>query len=218
MKILALYGFGGLGHEILELANQINIKSFQWDKIVAVNDFIPETVIDGTEVYPFNVLREKYTPEEMEVCICLGEPLYRERMYEKVKACGYRLTALIHPDVHVPESSVVGEGCIISDGVYLSVNTRVSENALINVHAIIGHDTCIGKHSVISPGVSIGGHCQIGKKVFIAMMVPVKEEIQMEDSSVAGMGAVVVKNVPEGMIVMGNPARVIAKNEGIIFK
>ncbi len=51
----------------------------------------------------------------------------------------------------------------------------------------IGNDVWIGGKAVICPGVTIG------------------------DRSVIGAGSVVTKDVPAGMVVAGNPAKVIRK-------
>ena len=41
----------------------------------------------------------------------------------------------------------------------------------------------------------------------------VKQGVSIGESSVVGMGSVVYNDVPEGMIALGNPARVVRRNE-----
>jgi acetyltransferase-like isoleucine patch superfamily enzyme len=59
----------------------------------------------------------------------------------------------------------------------------------VRLHTRIGRNCFIGGRSIILPGVTVG------------------------DGSIVGAGAVVVRDVPPGTIVAGNPARVI--REGI---
>lgn len=85
-------------------------------------------------------------------------------------------------------------------GVHLGDYVRVSQNALILAHdhyrdeahqyvdTWIGHHVNIGWGAVINPGLTIGNHV------------------------IVGANAVVTKNVPDGCIVAGNPAKVIKVN------
>lgn len=85
-------------------------------------------------------------------------------------------------------------------GVHLGDYVRVSQNALILAHdhyrdeahqyvdTRIGHHVNIGWGAVINPGLTIGNHV------------------------IVGANAVVTKNVPDGCIVAGNPAKVIKVN------
>lgn len=215
--ILALYGYGGLGHEIYELANTINASEHKWGRIIALDDYAEKHYEKGVEIMPFNTMCESYPNNEAQVCICVGEPRIRETLYNKVKAAGYQLPALIHPEVQVPQSSSISQGVLVCDGVYISTEVNIDENVLINVHAVIGHNVTIGMHSVISPNAALAGDVSVGKKGYIAMSVPVKEKIHIGDNAIAGMGSVILRDIPDDMIAMGNPARVIACNDGKIF-
>ena len=55
-KNLAIYGSGGLGHEILELARQVNSKDKRWDNFVFVNTS-PQSFC-GFFVFPVSQLTE----------------------------------------------------------------------------------------------------------------------------------------------------------------
>ena len=60
--------------------------------------------------------------------------------------------------------------------------------------------------------VNIGGGVNIGSEVFIGMGVQIKEGVSIGDNAVVSMGSVVHKNIPPGLIAMGNPARPYLKN------
>lgn len=216
--ILALYGFGGLGHELYEMACQINQKYAQWEKIVAIDDFSHEEMTDNVAVYTYERLKSSYLREQVEISICVGEPQNRKKLYEKVIEDGYKTATLIHPDVHVPSTSKIGQGVIITSGVYISTNVHVEDNVLVNVHCVIGHDVILQRNAVLSPNVALGGNCNIGANSYIGMSVPVKEGIIIGSDTVIGMGSVVLRDIPEGVVAMGNPARAMAKNDHVVFK
>ena len=52
-KILGIYGAGGLGREILELARAINEKELRWDSIVFIDDGDVPTKANGIPVVKY---------------------------------------------------------------------------------------------------------------------------------------------------------------------
>jgi acetyltransferase-like isoleucine patch superfamily enzyme len=100
----------------------------------------------------------------------------------------------------------IAEGCAISlsskldkahpDGVWIGKDTAVSFGAAILTHdyvrrmhlkTIIGERCQIGAHSIIFPGVKIGDGC------------------------IVAAGSVVMRDIPDGCLAGGNPARVMEK-------
>lgn len=86
----------------------------------------------------------------------------------------------------------IGKGCNISSGVHIlthdTVRRCISEGKYDKIDrkpVTIGEHTFIGTNAVIVMGVSIGSHCVIGA------------------------GSVVTRDVPDGVTVVGNPARII---------
>ncbi|MGP4077504.1 maltose acetyltransferase domain-containing protein [Halobacillus sp. K22] len=89
----------------------------------------------------------------------------------------------------------IGANCMMAPGVHIYTNThpvnaeeRISEIEYTKP-VTIGDNVWIGGRAVINPGVSVG------------------------DNSVIASGAVVIKDVPAGVVVGGNPAQVIKELE-----
>ncbi len=101
----------------------------------------------------------------------------------------------LHTRVFVPEYTVLGDGCWLGPGVMVT-NARYPRSEgvkerLIGAH--IGARAIIGANAVLLPGINIG------------------------ERSLVGAGSVVTKDVAPGMVVAGNPARVINQIENIKF-
>ncbi len=53
--------------------------------------------------------------------------------------------------------------------------------------------------------------CFIGKDVWVAPSVSVLNKLSVSKNAPIGMGAVVVKNLEEGQIIVGNPGKPLQK-------
>ena len=60
---------------------------------------------------------------------------------------------------------------------------------------------------LIELGVKAHIAAKIGKNVWIAPQATIRNQVEIGDGAMIGMGAVVTKSVKAGAVVMGNPAR-----------
>ena len=87
----------------------------------------------------------------------------------------------------------IGSDSVISD----DVRIQDSDN-----HRVYEH----GQQKVMTKPILIGNHCWIGKNALIL------KGVTIGDGAIVAAGSVVVKDVPSGCLVAGNPARVIKEN------
>lgn len=211
--VLGIYGGGGLGREVLELAKQINIKKHIWDEIVFIDDYYPKPTLNGIKVLPYSKIDNIYSTESLVISIAIGEPFFRKQIYDIVIGKGYRLATLIHPSIYIPDSTEIQEGATINELSFISCNVKIGSNVYIQPQTLIGHDCIVKDHSVISPCASLAGGCHVGECVFVGMGATVREKVQIGSWSIVGMGSVVGNNLPDEVIALGNPARIFKKNE-----
>lgn len=216
MKILAIFGAGGLGVETLELARIINEKEHTWDGFVFVNngDEVPD--IEGVCVCSVEKAVEKYG-DALEGIIAVGEPTVRKKIvgdFEKYSIKGARI---ISPDVHIPTSTKIGEGVCICTGAYISCNVTIGDNVIISQHAIVGHDVVIDNNVIISATCVLCGMVHVKDNSYIGPGALVKESLTIGEGSVAAIGSVVFKDVKDGELVIGNPARASIRSGEKIF-
>lgn len=114
-------------------------------------------------------------------------------------------------------------GVIIEDNVEVGANTCVDRGALSDtiigegtkidnlVH--VAHNVVVGKHCAIIALSMIGGGAIIGDGAWIAPTACIRDGIIISKQALVGMGAVVTKNVDEGDIVVGVPAKSLKKTE-----
>lgn len=98
----------------------------------------------------------------------------------------------IHSSCFIPELTVLEDGAWIGPGVRIT-NARYPNrpDTKANLEGVtVGRDAVVGAAAVLLPGVRIGAGATVGA------------------------GAVVVRDVPDGAVVVGNPARPIEPSGG----
>lgn len=207
---LYVYGSGGNGCEIVDIAEKINRVERRWQNIYFVDDIREEKYWYGRDVYRFEQMCED--KQGTECVISLGEPVHREALYNKLKSANIQLATLIEPSAIVSDNANIGKGCIIGPNSFVSCNTQLDDNVMLEVQTIVGHDITVGKHSVLSSCTVIGGATRIGTKAFVGLNCTIKDKVSIGNEAIIGMGSSVFKDVDDAMIAMGNPARTLKKN------
>jgi len=204
-----IYGAGGLGLETMDiLLSSINSGIVKQHRCCFLVDDPNETEINGYSVIPFHnsVIGSKVT-------IAVGEPELRSRLAVKCKQKSLELSTLISPHAYVSESAVLESGVIIAPFVSVQASARVSKNVAVNTQAIVGHHVIVLEHAVISSQVNLGGASRVGARSYVGMGALVREQLTIGESSIVGMGSVVHRNIPDGVIALGDPARVAKRND-----
>lgn len=121
-------------------------------------------------------------------------------------------TARIYPSARIwaPWNLRMGEGSCLADQVlcYNVGRVTVGKGATVsqNTHlCTASHDFDGAGHDLIVADISIGPHAWVAADVFVGPGVDIGER------AVALARSVVTKDVPQGMVVAGNPARVLRR-------
>jgi acyl-[acyl carrier protein]--UDP-N-acetylglucosamine O-acyltransferase len=111
---------------------------------------------------------------------------------------------------------VIGNNNVISELVtiqrpYTDNATIIGDNNIIMAHSHIGHDVNIGSNCEICTGSIIGGYAKISNSVKVKLGVTIRNRKVIGKGALIGLGAVVVKDVADNTIVVGNPAKQLIK-------
>ena len=82
----------------------------------------------------------------------------------------------------------------------------------VNRGALIGHRTSIGDYVTIQPGANSAGACPIGEAAYVGRGAVIVDHVEIGSHSVVGAGAVVIRDVPQNVLVVGVPSRVVKEN------
>ena len=138
----------------------------------------------------------------------VGNPASRKLLTDKMAGAGGKLISLISDSAFIGKHDVIiGQGVNIMQGVVITERCRIGNGTLVHVHCSIHHDTVIGEYCELSPGCRILGRAQVGSFVSVGAGAVVLPDKKIGNNAVIGAGAVVTKDVPEGLVVVGVPAK-----------
>ena len=136
----------------------------------------------------------------------------RARVFEQALSMGLKPLTLVHPAACRAKSAEVGAGSQLLAGSVVSVRARLGRNVIVNTGAIVEHDSVLGDHVHVATGAKLGGEVAVGTGAHIGIGASVRQQIVIGGWAVVGAGAVVVRDVPDGMVVVGNPARPLERS------
>ena len=153
--IIAIYGSGGAGKDTLDLLEETPEERAKWEETVLIDDTVPSGEYRSYRRFTFEDLQKTFPPDRVRIVIAVGEPKYREALYNRVKEAGWFMAPpLLHRLAFASESAVLGEGVVLQDGVRVGPEAVLGANTYINHRSMIGHrdHTSVGEHSILSMG------------------------------------------------------------------
>lgn len=85
--------------------------------------------------------------------------------------------------------------------------TEIGNRCVIGPKAHICHNVKIGNDTVVLGDAIVCGGAVIGERVMIGANATVLNKVKIGDEVIVGAGSVVTKDIPDRMIVKGNPGR-----------
>ena len=201
MKI-AIYGPGGFGRELVNIAREALGAGGEPDDLVFVSDSPDEIgrIICGVKVIP---------PQELDcpAVIAIADGAVRRRLAGGITAAS--LVSPLHrrgPDVDV------GEGAIFCDFTMVTASSRIGRHFHGNYYSYVAHDCVVGDFVTFGPRAGCSGNVHIEDDVYVGAGALIRQGVpgrplRIGRGAIIGMGAVVTKDVSAGTTVIGNPAR-----------
>lgn len=137
----------------------------------------------------------------------------RISMIEDLEIPDDRWITFIHPDAYVAPTVKLGVGSVVLANASISPGTVLGKSCRVMIGAVIGHNNKIGNYCFFAASSCTGAYLNIGDGVFISLNATVKEFLTIGNFSTIGMGAVLLKNVGDNEVWVGNPAKLLRSKE-----
>ncbi len=118
-----------------------------------------------------------------------------------------RFATLVHPRAGVSRRAALGHGVCICDGASVAGGVTIGDHVFLGARAVVGHNTIVEDHSVLAAGALLGGLVHAQRACYVGSAAAVRPGVTIGREALVGLGAIVVRDVPEGFVVVGNPAR-----------
>jgi acetyltransferase-like isoleucine patch superfamily enzyme len=124
----------------------------------------------------------------------------------------------------IRENNNIGNNVVVGTNSYLGPDNNIGNNVRIHTGCFI-ESTTLGDNVIVAPHVvftndpyppckicveTVGGAI-VGKNTVIGASATILPGIKIGENCVIGAGSVVTDDIPDGMVAVGNPAKVIKK-------
>ena len=197
-----IIGAGGHAKVIIDilLASNEEINGV-WDENPVIKEVLNQSVVGNFAAFKAGELQP--------VIIAIGNNLIRKRIAEELTV---KFGLAIHPKSAISSSSRLGEGTVVMANASINADVQIGKHVIINTNASIDHDCEIGDFVHLSPQVGLGGNVCIGEGTHVGIGASVKQGIKIGKWTTIGAGAVVIRDIPDYAVAVGNPTRVIKYN------
>jgi UDP-3-O-[3-hydroxymyristoyl] glucosamine N-acyltransferase len=138
-----------------------------------------------------------------DTCIEAGAIVGCEGLYAK-EVRGRRQHIPHFGGVDIGASVFIHAGAVIARSAIHGEATLIGQAAHIGIAANIGHDAVIGEAATLSSHCVIAGRAHIGARAWIGASATVSNAVRIGNEARVRLGAVVIRNVPDGADVSGN--------------
>lgn len=137
----------------------------------------------------------------------------KKRLAEQYSKIGFAFPTLISDSAIIAPSAKIGAGTCVMPGANIGPDTIIGDQCTINVSSVVTHGITIDDYCNIAPNSTILGFVSVGESSLIGANSVIVQCNNVGHDCIVGAGAVVLKDVEDGAVMVGNPAKVLRKAE-----
>lgn len=205
-----IIGAGTYGQVYAEyLKKEYNILGFVDDNIELKDKTINEYHVLGDVNWLFNDC-----DRNINIFVPIGDNIVRVSLLDRLESEGFKLPSYIHPTVNLHESVKIGKSVYILPACNFMPLSVIEDYVMVSMGVNVAHHTVLGMGSFYSQGNNVGASINIKEYAYsgigVTIMTGVKE---IGSKSLLGAGAIIIRDVPDYAVVVGNPGKIIKYND-----
>lgn len=201
---LLIGGGGGHGRVAADAATAVG----RWSEIAFLDDRYPQVVTSGA--WPVVGRLDDLTRlfgQYVEFLAAVGDAQLRLDLLARARAAGFSLPVITHPRSAVSPHARLAPGVVVLAGGVVNAGAELAAGCIVNSGATIDHDCHCTEGVHICPGAHLAGDVHVGARTWFGIGAVAKQGIRIGADVTVGAGAVCLRDVPDGVTVVGVPAR-----------
>jgi len=144
--------------------------------------------------------------------VAIGNPFghARCRIHDQLVGAGFAAVSLVDPTAKLCASAQIGSGLQAMPDVIVHNEAVIGRQCLLNTRCLVEHDCVLEEGVEIGPGATLAGRVRVGANSWICTGASVRPRVRIGRNTIIGAGAVVVSDIPDGVVAVGVPARPMA--------
>lgn len=204
-KNVYIFGYSGHAYVLIESMLDLGYKILGYfDKQEAISD-------------PYNL---KYLGFELNVDLksiiqndyvfpTMGEGHIRKKLVAVFANEKLNQFALIDKTANVSKTAAIGLSSFVGKNSSVNALAKIGQGVILNTSSVIEHECEIGDFSHIAPSATLAGNVKVGNSSFVGANSVCKQNISIGSNCILGSGSNLIKDLPDGEIWAGNPAKKI---------
>jgi UDP-perosamine 4-acetyltransferase len=109
----------------------------------------------------------------------------------------------------------LGAGVLLMGMNAVNHGARLDDFVALDWQVTVGHGAHLGRAVFAGPGSRLAGDVACGEEVYLGLGCQVIERVKIGRGSLIGAGATVTRDIPEQVVAVGSPAKVIREHRDI---
>lgn len=145
--------------------------------------------------------------------IAIGNPYAaaRRERHAVMRRLGLQPASFADTSARLCLSARLGEGLQVMPMAIVNNDTQIGTQCILNTRSLVEHDCVLHDGVEIGPGAVLCGRVTVMENTWIGANATVNPRLKIGKNSIVGAGAVVVRDVPDNVIVTGVPAQILKR-------